>query len=122
MGSSGAGGLMMGQGLMMASLTHEPCVVRLIAWNYCSAGKTTLLNMLAGRLSAAGNGKSEGRILVNGKKRDIGKRRHSARFSRNQDIIVWSDTLACSSPHSHVQQNFSLRAPRRYLLCRTNSV
>lgn len=33
-------------------------------------GKTTLLNMLAGRLSAAGNGKSEGRILLNGQKRD----------------------------------------------------
>lgn len=50
-----------------------------------SKGKTTLLNMLAGRLSQSGNGRTEGQILVNGQKRDFDTFRQQSAYVLQQD-------------------------------------
>eukprot|EP00730_Choanoeca_flexa_P013749 TRINITY_DN5663_c0_g1_i1.p1 TRINITY_DN5663_c0_g1~~TRINITY_DN5663_c0_g1_i1.p1 ORF type:complete len:667 (+),score=189.51 TRINITY_DN5663_c0_g1_i1:72-2072(+) len=49
------------------------------------AGKTTFLNMLAGRLSGAGGGRSSGQITVNGEKRDFNTFRQMAAYVLQED-------------------------------------
>ncbi|KNC80168.1 hypothetical protein SARC_07461 [Sphaeroforma arctica JP610] len=53
------------------------------------AGKTTLLNLLAGRLTSTGNCQTEGRIYVNGKKRDYQQfKKYSAYVMQDDDMFA----------------------------------
>lgn len=49
--------------------------------------KTTLLNILAGRLSAAGNGETSGQILVNGNRRDYRTYRKMSAYVLQMDVF-----------------------------------
>lgn len=73
MGSSGAGKIAWCPARRADRGGRSPEFIRRL--NVSSTGKTMLLNILAGRLSAAGNGRTSGQILLNGKKRHIGKPR-----------------------------------------------
>eukprot|EP01134_Creolimax_fragrantissima_P006164 CFRG6164T1 len=53
------------------------------------AGKTTLLNLLAGRLTSSGDCKTEGRIYVNGKKRNYAQfKKYSAYVMQDDDMFA----------------------------------
>eukprot|EP00045_Choanoeca_perplexa_P006495 m.55527 g.55527 ORF g.55527 m.55527 type:complete len:690 (-) comp13657_c0_seq1:26-2095(-) len=71
------------------------------------AGKTSLLNILAGRLEDSGNGRTSGRILVNGEKRDFNSFRKISAYVLQQDVFFAELTVK-----ETIRFSAELRLPR----------
>jgi len=71
------------------------------------AGKTTLLNLLAGRLSSSQNCRTEGRVLVNGRKRDFKVFKKVAAYVEQDDSMFAELTV-----QEQVEFSAMLRLPR----------
>eukprot|EP00052_Salpingoeca_macrocollata_P002474 m.30691 g.30691 ORF g.30691 m.30691 type:complete len:648 (+) comp12321_c0_seq1:96-2039(+) len=71
------------------------------------AGKTTLMNLLAGRLTNAKNGETSGEILINGKKRDYSTLRNYTAYVVQEDLF-----FAELTPREIVTFAAALRLPQ----------